>query len=204
MYHYFNHLNIRSIFKSTFVRNVAMIAGGTVFAQLVTIAFSPIITRLYGPGAFGVLGVFLSVVTILSTISSLCYVHAVVLPKEDADGLRILYLSLKIAAIISLISAGIVIPFRQNIAVLLGMEATLLSFSGPNIVFLLLSPGYDQWLIRKRNFKVIQNYCCPKKAFNGLKLCRFFCAIGFYPIGLSTFLKCFASFTIMDFFPVNL
>ena len=115
-----------------------MIAGGTVIAQIVTIAFSPIITRLYGPEAFGILGVFLSVVTILSTVSSLCYVHAVVLPKEDADGLRILYLSLKIAAIISLISAGIVIPFRQNIAVLLGMKQSLPTFFWSQYRFLLL------------------------------------------------------------------
>lgn len=120
---YLTQFKIKKLLKSAFVRNVAVITGGTVIAQIITVAFSPVITRLYGPEAFGVLGVFLSVTTILSTVSSLCYVHAVVLPKEDADGLRILFLSLKIAAIISLILAGIMIPFRQHIAVLLGMEA---------------------------------------------------------------------------------
>ena len=191
MYHYLNHINIRSIFKSTFVRNVAMIAGGTVIAQIVTIAFSPIITRQYGPEAFGILGVFMSVVTILSTVSSLCYVHAVVLPKEDADGLRILFLSLKIAAIISLILAGIMIPFRQQIAVLLGMEAVApyLFLVPISVFFAALAQGYDQWLIRKKNFKassavtVIQSI-----SLNGLKTgVGFFAPFASILIGLSTF-----------------
>lgn len=191
MYHYLNHLNIRSIFKSNFVRNVAMIAGGTVIAQIVTIAFSPIITRQYGPEAFGILGVFLSVVTILSTVSSLCYVHAVVLPKEDADGLRILFLSLKIAAIISSILAGIMIPFRQHIAVLLGMEAIApyLFLVPISVFFAALAQGYDQWLIRKKNFKASSAITVVQSiSLNGLKAgVGFFAPLASILIGLSTF-----------------
>lgn len=33
--------------KSRFAKDVAIVAGGTATAQLITIAFSPIITRLY-------------------------------------------------------------------------------------------------------------------------------------------------------------
>jgi O-antigen/teichoic acid export membrane protein len=187
---YLTQFKIKKLLKSAFLRNVAVIAGGTVFAQLVTIAFSPIITRLYGPGAFGVLGVFLSVVTILSTISSLCYVHAVVLPKEDADGLRILYLSLKIAAIISLISAGIVIPFRQNIAVLLGMEAIApYFFLVPiSVFFAALAQGYDQWLIRKKHFRASSTITIIQSlSLNGLKTgIGFFAPFAVVLIGLST------------------
>jgi O-antigen/teichoic acid export membrane protein len=191
IYHYLNHLNIKNILKSTFVRNVAVIAGGNVIAQIVTIAFSPIITRLYGPEAFGILGVFLSVVTIISTISSLCYVHAVVLPKEDADGLRILYLSLKIAAIISLISAGIMILFRQHIAVLLGMEAIApyLFLVPISVFFAAIAQGYDQWLIRKKNFKASSAITVVQSiSLNGLKTgVGFFAPFASILIGLSTF-----------------
>jgi len=88
--------------------------GGTVIARIDTVVFSPVITRLYGLEAFGVLGVFLSVTLILSTLSSLCYVHAVVLPKEDTTGLRIIHLSFKIAAIILTITAGIIIPLKRE------------------------------------------------------------------------------------------
>jgi len=41
--------------RSAFVRQVAMVAGGTAAAQAVAIAGTPIVTRLYGPDAFGLL-----------------------------------------------------------------------------------------------------------------------------------------------------
>jgi len=44
--------------SSKFVRNVAIVATGTAGAQAITMAFSPINTRLYGPEAFGILGTF--------------------------------------------------------------------------------------------------------------------------------------------------
>jgi hypothetical protein len=43
---------ISRTYKSKFVRNVAVVASGTAGAQAITMAFSPIITRLYGPEAF--------------------------------------------------------------------------------------------------------------------------------------------------------
>jgi O-antigen/teichoic acid export membrane protein len=188
---YLNHLNIKNILKSTFVRNVAMIAGGTVIAQLVTIAFSPIITRLYGPETFGILGVFLSVTTLLSTVSSLCYVYAIVLPKEDKDGLSLLYLSLKIAAIISLILVGIMLLFRQYIAVLLNMEAVApyLFLVPISVFFIALANGYDQWLIRKKNFKASSAITVVQSiSLNGLKTgVGFFVPFASVLIGLSAF-----------------
>ena len=59
-----SHMRIKDLLKSSFVRNVALIIGGSVIAQVITIAFSSIIRRLYGPETFGILGVFLSVTTI--------------------------------------------------------------------------------------------------------------------------------------------
>ena len=35
--------------KNPFVRNVMIVATGTAVSQAITMAFSPIITRLYGP-----------------------------------------------------------------------------------------------------------------------------------------------------------
>lgn len=50
--------------KSKFVRNVAIVATGTAGAQAITMAFAPIITRLYGPEAFGLLGTFMAILAI--------------------------------------------------------------------------------------------------------------------------------------------
>jgi IS5 family transposase len=64
---------------------VAVVASGTAGAQAITMGFSPVITRLYGPEAFGLLGVFMAMVQVLVPAAALTYPIAIVLPKEDRD-----------------------------------------------------------------------------------------------------------------------
>jgi O-antigen/teichoic acid export membrane protein len=187
---YLIQFKIKKLLKSTFVRNMTTITGGTAIAQIVTIAFSPIITRLYGPEAFGILGVFLSITAILLTISTLCYVHAMVLPKDDTDGLLILKLSLKIATIFAIITAGVIIPFGGSIAPLLDMEVVApYLFLIPLSVYLAsLAQGYDQWLIRTKHFKASSSITIIQSlSLNGLKTgIGFFAPFAVVLIGLST------------------
>ena len=88
---------IASLSKSKFVRNVATVATGTAGAQAISIAFSPIITRLYGPDSFGLLGVFMALVAVLAPLAALTYPIAIVLPKEDSDARALGWLSFYIA-----------------------------------------------------------------------------------------------------------
>lgn len=63
----------RALTSGQFVRNVATLAAGTAAAQAIAMVFSPIITRLYGPEAFGLLAIFTSVVGLLSAGVALSY-----------------------------------------------------------------------------------------------------------------------------------
>lgn len=138
-----------------FVRNVAIIAGGTATAQIIHIGFSPIITRLYGPEIFGVLGVILSVVAIISPISTLCYDHSIVMPAKKADGLLLLKLSIIIALLVSSISCIIFIIFQSWISFRLNIgDAYYLIYFIPIIVFLsAVAQVNEQWLVRTKRFK---------------------------------------------------
>ncbi|UCZ56541.1 hypothetical protein LGV61_12545 [Desulfurispirillum indicum] len=40
---------LTKLYNSKFIRNVAIVASGTAAAQAITMAFAPIITRIYGP-----------------------------------------------------------------------------------------------------------------------------------------------------------
>src|SRR3954454_22241916 len=66
-----------------------MLSGGTLLGQLVLAASSPVLTRLYGPAAFGGFAVFMSLSSILATVAACRYEVAVpVVPDErDAAGL---------------------------------------------------------------------------------------------------------------------
>lgn len=147
---------IQCLLSNRFVRNVALVATGTAGAQAITMAFSPIITRLYGPESFGILGTFTATLAVVTPIAALTYPIAIVLPKKDDDARSIAKLSFFLALCISLIFATIVLIGEQAIAQLLNLEAIapyLLLI--PVAMFLSsLQQIMQQWLIRKKQFKV--------------------------------------------------
>ena len=63
---------------------------GTVFSQIIIIFFSPVLTRLYGPSAFGILAIFLSITSILGVIGCLRYECAIVLSETDNEAINLL------------------------------------------------------------------------------------------------------------------
>jgi lipopolysaccharide exporter len=72
-----------------FVKNVAVLATGTVFAQLIAMLAAPILSRLYTPEQFGGYGAFITVVGLFSTIAAFSYEMAIVkqAKEEQADHL---------------------------------------------------------------------------------------------------------------------
>lgn len=79
-----------------FARNVLTLASGTALAQLATVLATPVLSRLYGPEAFGVLGVLLAVAAPLGAIAGLKYELAIVIENRLAsalDALRLVFLS---------------------------------------------------------------------------------------------------------------
>ncbi|HBT47661.1 MAG TPA: polysaccharide biosynthesis protein [Peptococcaceae bacterium] len=89
--------------KSSFARNVAVLAGGTAVGQAIVVLASPILTRLYTPEDFGVLAVYSSLLGILSTVAALRYELAIPLPEKDEDAAALVVLSLIIVLGMSLL-----------------------------------------------------------------------------------------------------
>jgi len=83
--------------SSQLVRNVLAVASGTAGAQIVVLAFSPLITRIYSPDAFGLQGVFLSLVSILSPMIALRYPMAIITAETEDEALILARLSMLIA-----------------------------------------------------------------------------------------------------------
>lgn len=150
-----NH-TIKRLSQSKFVRNVAIVATGTAGAQAITMAFSPVITRLYGPEAFGLLGTFMAILAVLTPIAALTYPIAIVLPRSDADAKTIAKLSAALALIISALTAVVLFIAGDVIARILGLEAitAFLLFIPVAMLFSAYVQILTQWLIRKKQFKV--------------------------------------------------
>jgi O-antigen/teichoic acid export membrane protein len=76
------------------VRSVALVAGGTALGQAALVLASPVLTRLYSPGDFGVLAVFTAVVSVLVGVTTLRYELAIPLPEDDDTAVSLLALCL--------------------------------------------------------------------------------------------------------------
>lgn len=137
-----------------FVRNVATVASGTAASQVIVMAFSPLITRLYGPEAYGMLGVFMSLVGVLGGVAALTYPVAIVLPKSDADAAGLARVSIYTGLATSFLTAIVLFFFGTEILSFLKAEA-ISSFMYLIPAFMLIatvSAVVGQWLIRKKAF----------------------------------------------------
>lgn len=71
--------------KGGFVRSVATLTLGTVFAQLLALAAMPVFTRLYTPADFGSLAVFTAISSLVAIAITLRYETAVLPAKTDEE-----------------------------------------------------------------------------------------------------------------------
>ena len=86
--------------KEEFSKNVLTLVSGTAIAQIIPIAISPVLTRIYTPEEFGIYAIFTSIVIIFSVISNGRYELAIVLPEKDEDAINIFALGLIINVVL--------------------------------------------------------------------------------------------------------
>ncbi len=123
--------------KSEFAKNVLTLMTGTLVAQAIPIAISPVLTRIYTPDDFGVLALFVAITSILGTIATGRYEMAIMLPEKDEDAVNILALSFVINLTISISSFIIVLLFGDLIVNLLGnTEIKFWLYFAPLVIFL--------------------------------------------------------------------
>ncbi|WP_375170183.1 lipopolysaccharide biosynthesis protein [Marinobacter sp.] len=143
--------------KSRFVRSVSILAGGTAAGQLIVIAASPILTRLYSPEDFGMLAVYGGVLGILGVIASLRYQLAIPLPDTDREALHIVALSLLIVGLMTgIVWLAVVLAGQEFVALLNTPELAEYLWLLPVGLFLVgVFQVLQYWAIRVRAFSTI-------------------------------------------------
>jgi len=89
---------------SPFATDVFKLVTGTTVAQVIAVLASPILTRLYGPEAFGFFAIFLSITGIIGVIACMRYELAIMLPENDEDAINLLGLSLVMVVFITVLT----------------------------------------------------------------------------------------------------
>lgn len=105
--------------KSQYARHVGVLAAGALIAQAVTIAASPILSRLYGPAEFGSYALFAAIVSALTPAVCAGYDLAVVVAKDKQQCNQLLPLAIWAAGGTSLILLLALIFEFKNLQLLL-------------------------------------------------------------------------------------
>ncbi|MDY0132866.1 MAG: oligosaccharide flippase family protein [Desulforegulaceae bacterium] len=153
-------LIISKVFNSPFVRNVAIAASGTAGAQAVLIAFSPFVTRIYGPEPLGLLGVFIAFAGLLTPIATLAYSSAIVLPPSQENANHLVWISIYIC-IVTTVTVGILLLLGGKQLLALTNSEAISSFMLFIPLRMFFSGCYlttEQWLIRNNLFRIIATF----------------------------------------------
>jgi O-antigen/teichoic acid export membrane protein len=140
-----------------FFRNVAILAGGTALGQGIAVLASPLLTRLYTPDDIGVLGAYVSMISLVAVVGSWRYEQAVPLPQKDSTAANVLALCLIIVLIMTTMTGLVVWGMGNSIvrwanAPLLRPYLWLLPFS---ILGVGIYQALSYWAVRKKAFRYL-------------------------------------------------
>ena len=140
--------------KSAFFRNVLVVMSGTVVAQAIGFALSPVISRLFSPSNFGVFGSFDAVLSIITAGITLEYYQAIMLPKEKGDAFHLFVIScLSTLAISSVCLAACVIAPRIMNGLMKTSGIWALTLLVLSTVVSGLNFACQAWCVRVKAFK---------------------------------------------------
>lgn len=139
------------------VRNVAILTSGTTIAQTVVVLAAPVLTRLYSPNDFGLFAIYVGVIAVFSSVSSLRYELAIPLPEVDDDAAALVVLSLTCVLCVASFITVILLFFGEMVSVKLNAEA-LTSYLWLIPVGIVLAGAYQvfsYWHIRTKGFSIL-------------------------------------------------
>lgn len=140
--------------KSGFAKNVSILAGGTAAGQLIVVAATPILTRLYSPEDFGLLAVYAGILGILGVIASMRYQLAIPLPESDGDAATVAVLSVLVVILTTLLTGLAIWLYGTDLTTLLNTPALqpYLCLVPIGLFLTGIYQVFQYWAIRTRDF----------------------------------------------------
>lgn len=147
----------KDILKGNFGKNVMVITGGTAFAQILSIALSPVITRLYSSEEYGVISVYTAILVGISFLGSMNYEMGIPIAETEEQAINVLSLSVIVLLFFTNVITLFFVFFGDALLNLLNGEVLVeYKYLIPIGVLLLgLYNIFTQWAYRKKNFKAI-------------------------------------------------
>jgi O-antigen/teichoic acid export membrane protein len=90
--------------KSAYSKNILSVFTGAAISQLIPLITAPILTRIYTPQDYGILGVLMSICALITVFSTFGYVNAIIIADNDKEADKTVGLCLRNLLWVSLLS----------------------------------------------------------------------------------------------------
>ncbi|MFD1360706.1 lipopolysaccharide biosynthesis protein [Lentibacillus salinarum] len=147
----------QKITDGSFANSVTILMSGSAFSQIAVVLMTPFLTRLYGPEAFGLFSVYLSILYTLGLLHSLQYEVAIPLPEKDEDAINLLALSLIMLAVCTSIIAMMTGYFSHAITAFIGTPelGDYLWYLPLSLFGLGIFQIFQLWSLREETYAII-------------------------------------------------
>jgi len=140
-----------------FFKNIFTLAKGAILARIIGFLSIPILTRTYTPEDYGILALYVSLISILAPMLTLRYVQAIPLPKSDVLAMSLFTISTKLIFIGTIILSCILVFFGRPLLGIFNMG--ILASFWPLISLGVAGTAFYElitlWATRKKKFKDI-------------------------------------------------
>lgn len=145
--------------SNRFARNFMKLFSATLLAQVITIALSPVLTRLYSPEDFGLYSVYMAIVSLIIVYATGRYEFAIAVAKTKEESEHLLRLVILMSLGSSMILVPIIAIFGEYFNEILGLEqsSSLLIYIPFTIVFLGIMQGLNYYYNRQKDFSSISS-----------------------------------------------
>ncbi len=143
--------------KSEFVNNAFRLTVGTGIAQIIPIISYPVLSRVFTPWEFGVLGILSSITIILTAMASGNYEYSILITETKNDSINIIGLVLILSFSFLLFSSIILQIFANQIGILVN-EPSLKKWIiiCPISAFMIIIYNcYNEYCVRNKHFAKI-------------------------------------------------
>lgn len=140
--------------KGRLWRGVLTLSAGTAIGQVLVLATSPLLTRLFTPMDFGVLAVFTALVTIIGRVMVLAYSGAIPICRDEKEAAATVVLCFVITFVLSATYVIVLLFWGPEFSRLVGLNGDIAILWAVVVALVLwgLSLPLAQWSMQRREF----------------------------------------------------
>lgn len=141
--------------NSQYKKNIFLMVGGRMVAQVIPILLTPLLTRIYNPEEFGVFAVYSTVVSIVSMISNARYCLAIIISENEKESRRLVLISSVLSIIVSIFLIIFLMLMGKEVFSLLNVQVLekYIYILVLNVLFIGLFEALFYYVLRTKKYK---------------------------------------------------